>query len=321
MDKIAGIQIDLKYHMPNKRRLPGLLDTLKSYGVNTILLEYEDAFPFERYRFLRAADAFTPEELRDFLAKARGIGMRVMPLAQSLAHLEFALDHKELAALREAPDIPTQICPSNPAAVQFVLDLMDEMMAYHREDEFFHCGGDEAWALGYCPTCAPRLKSVGTRGMWLEHQRKIASFVAGRGKRPVFWDDIFWEDPASIKDANLPRGTTLMCWNYNITSLAGGAGDGKDIEFGGGGNALRQVEAYHAAGYDTIGCPCCNYGQIFPRHTISLENTRVWALKARRAGMLGVVNSSWSSFHIPWQTQTALFRRHGGARARSSGVP
>jgi hypothetical protein len=127
---IAGIQIDLKYHMYNKRYLNSLLDWLPEQGINTVLLEYEDKFPYRKYPFLKAEDAITPSELRAFLNKARSRRLKVIPLVQSLSHLEFAMRHPALSHLAEAMDAPTQICPSNPESVEFILDLYREVLEY-----------------------------------------------------------------------------------------------------------------------------------------------------------------------------------------------
>jgi Glycosyl hydrolase family 20, catalytic domain len=303
MNKINGIQLDFKYLMHNKEYLNKLPFELKKYGINTVLLEYEDKFPFRKYPFLQADDAFTEKELKNFLSTLRALNLRVIPLVQSLSHLEFALAHDELAHLREAVDIPTQICPSNAKSIEFILDLMKEVMEYHQEDELFHVGGDETWFLGTCPDCATSKERVGIINMWAEHQKPILDFVIKNGKRPIVWDDVFWKDFESIKNVDMPQETILMCWNYNITSLQNDASDSDDSEFGGSGQGLKQIEIYQNAGYECIGCPCCNYGQLFPRCSDSIGNTQAWAEKSKRGGMLGIINSSWAVFHTPFQAQ------------------
>ncbi len=41
-----GIHLDLKYAVPNKAYLRKWIETLPAWGIDTILIEYEDAFPF-----------------------------------------------------------------------------------------------------------------------------------------------------------------------------------------------------------------------------------------------------------------------------------
>ena len=296
---MIGIHLDLKYHMPNKAYLLQWVRELPESGIDTLLLEYEDKFPFAKYPFLRDPEAFTPDELAAFLAAARRAGLGVVPLVQSLSHLEFALGHDELAGLREGPDISTQICPSNDEAVAFVLDLIGEVTAYHEGDELIHCGGDEAWSLGACPRCADWVGRDGPVGVWAAHQRKVARFVADAGKRPIFWDDVFWPDPESVAGAGLPPETILMSWDYGV--LDADAARGK----------LARTAAYRRAGHEVIACPCLNYGQLFPRVSPSIANTRVWAEKVRDECLLGLINSSWACFHVPLQAQRMLLAATG----------
>ena len=304
--RITGIHLDLKYLMPNKAYLLEWVRRLPEWGLNAVLIEYEDMFPYEKYPFLCGKDAFTPDELREFLATARAAGVTCIPLVQSLSHLEFALSHEELAHLREAPDIPTQLCPSKEESVEFVRDLMAEVIEYHREDPYFHCGGDETWHLGTCEACADWMAGAGPIQMWADHQRKIIHPIRDAGKRPILWDDIFWKDFDAIEEAALPEEVILHAWNYNITSIESESGDPDDLEFGGAGRKLKQIEIYKRAGHDCLACPCLNYGQLIPRMAKSIANTRAWAQKIRATGMMGMLNSAWSCFHIPLQAMEIL---------------
>jgi len=297
-----GIHLDLKYHVPNKAYLREWVTRLPGYGINALLLEYEDTFPFETYPFLRAPDAFTPDELRAFLAAARGAGLTVVPLVQTYAHLEFALSHQELAPLREKPELHAKICARKPEAVAFVKTLLTEVLAYHREDPYFHLGGDEVWHTDWCPDCQARVDLVGPIQMWADHETPLIRFMLEQGKRPIVWDDIFWKDFEAVSRVGLPKETILHAWNYNITSLTPSKKEDGDLELGGAGGVLKQVEIYRKAGFDSVAAPCYNVGTIFPRHAFSMANTRVWAQKIRSGGMLGMFNTAWAVFHMPLQT-------------------
>jgi hypothetical protein len=294
---VSGIHLDLKYTMPNKQRLLRWLERLPGWGIDTVLVEYEDKFPYAAYPFLRHPEGFTVEELAVFLQTARKCGLQVIPLVPSLSHLEFALAHEELAALREAPDIPTMLCPSRPEAVRFVKTLCREVLDAHPDAEFFHLGGDEAWFLGTCPACAARAGRDGALRVWAEHERELMEFVLAHGKRPIVWDDALWQTPDAIGSLGLPSETVLHVWDYHVAGGKAGHG-GQDAELGAGGT-LGRVDVYRRAGFDCLAGPCCNIGQLFPRHTLSLRNAQAWARKARAAGMLGTINTAWAVFHIP----------------------
>ncbi len=299
---VVGIHMDMKYLMPRKSYLLDWVRRLPEWGVNAILLEYEDKFPFEKYPFLRSPEAWTPEELKAFLAAARGAGLTVIPLVQTLSHLEFALAHPQLARLREAVDIETQICPSKPEAVRFVHDLIDEVMAWHDSDPLFHIGADEAWFLGTCPDCAP--KTAGGKdkaALWLTHTRDICRYVIAQGKRPLVWDDSFWHNPALSSE--LPPEVILCAWHYHLTRRESCA---KTL--------LPCIEGYRKTGHETLLIPCCNWGIILPgRH--ALANTATLAEVARSEKTLGLVNSAWTCFHTVWQGYEPYVAATGAAMA------
>jgi hypothetical protein len=289
--QFVGVHLDLKYLMPRKQYLHRWLREIAVSGINTLLLEYEDKFPFQKHPFLCAEDAFTPEQLRSFLQAARDCGIHVIPLVQTLSHLEFALAHEELAHLREAPDILTQINPSNQQALEFVHGMIDEVLAYHEEDEYFHLGADETWFVGTHPDYADEVEAVGLPAYWAKHMRPFMEQVMKAGKRPLVWDDIFWKNPAIIQSLDLPQEMILVSWDYAIREM-----DASD-------DSLARVDTYQKAGFEVIGAPCLNWGVLNPMHDHVLENTAAWTQKAKQSEMAGLINTSWSVFHTPLATQ------------------
>jgi len=287
---IVGIHLDLKYLMPRKSYLLRWVREIAALGIDTLLLEYEDKFPFQKYSFLSVSEAFTASELRTFLDAARSAGLRVVPLVQTLSHLEFALAHEELARLREAPDIPTQICPLNTEAVRFVCELIDEVLAYHEQDEWFHLGADEAWFLGTCPRCSAALVKADRTGLWEQHVGALARKLLDAGKRPLVWDDIYWRESERTRRSALPRETVLVSWDYSCTSFDPGAPAGR-------------TGVYREAGFDVLGAPCHNWGVLVPMHDHCLRNTAAWAARVRHERLLGLLNTSWACFHTPLPTQ------------------
>lgn len=225
-ETIIGIHLDFKYLMPNKKYLLAWIRRLPEMGINTLWIEYEDKFPYRQYPFIQVRDGLTPDEVRALVDTAHEVGLRVIPTVQSLSHLEFALGRPELAHLREREDIPTQICPCNPAAITLLQNLIDDILSYHEADDWIHLGADEAWALGTCPKCAARAGDD-VLAFRLEHTRMICEYVRRKGKRPLISDDMFWGVPE--RSAELPKDVILGAWNYGAT------------RFDSTGNLARQV--------------------------------------------------------------------------------
>lgn len=308
---IVGVHLDLKYMISSKSYLLDWVRDLPGMGVNTLLIEYEDKFPYQKYPFLQATGAFTPRELKLFLSTARQAGLTVIPLIQTLSHLEFALGHPELAHLRETPDTPTQIDTSNPQAVAFVRDLIDEVLAYHQEDELFHLGADETWHLGHNERTAKVREELGLLGMWTQHTNQFINHVKAAGKRAIVWDDIFWSvKPEEIAGCTLDRDVMLHCWSY------GSGNNEKSL-----GNLSRRVSNYQQAGFATIAGPCLNWGVITPRHEHCLLNTHGWAITANNLKMEGMINTAWSCFHTLPNTENLQIAAMGQMMRDPSTIP
>lgn len=289
--EIRGVHLDLKYLMPRKQYLLRWLREIAELGIDTLLLEYEDKFPWQRYPFLQAERAWTPEELREFLNEARGAGLRVVPLVQTLSHLEFVLAHEEFTHLRELPEVHTQINPALPEAIALVEELIDEVLEFHAEDAWFHLGADEAWFMGANPATASQVKEMGEAAYWMRHTRHFIDRVIARGKRPLVWDDVLWRKLPRAAVPDFPKETILVAWDYAVR------------EWPNEENSLAQVDVFREAGFDVIGAPCLNWGVLHPMHDHVLENTAAWCAKSRQAGLLGIINTSWASFHTPLPTQ------------------
>jgi hypothetical protein len=284
---VIGVHLDLKYLMPTQASLIAWIHDLAHAGVNTLLLEYEDAFPFKTYPFLKRADAFTPENLHAFLHAARACGITIIPLVQTLSHLEFALAHQQLAHLREAPHIHTQIDTSNPNAAAFVKDLINDVLEYHAPDEILCLGADEAWHMGHNPRTKAALQELGTVRYWARHVSQFVDHARAKGKRAMVWDDAFWKDPATIVDSGLDKSVILASWDYASHDTP----DQVD-------KLVERVGHYTRAGHDVVGAPCFNWGVLAPRHDHCLKNTRAWVLASKQAGIQGVINTAWASFHV-----------------------
>jgi len=107
-----------------------LLPLLSSAGATGLLVEYEDFFPYDGLlRNLSSRSAWSPAEVTDLLEVAHSVGLQVIPLVQTLGHLEFALKLTEHVHLRENPELPDTLCPSAPAARDLVAEMIRQVRA------------------------------------------------------------------------------------------------------------------------------------------------------------------------------------------------
>lgn len=309
--QLRGVHADMKYFYQKPSALEQWLKGLSGLKLNCALFEYEDKFPFAKYPFLRDRDAMSPARLRKVLETARRYHITVIPLVQSLGHLEFALRHEELAHLREAPDIHTQACPTNPESLRFVCDLIDEVMAFHPDTPVFHIGGDETGFLGECPRCARAAKERGEIDLYLDHITRVLRHVIGHGKRPILWEDIVRVRPDAAR--RIPRETILAYWDYGQVrekhfereinpGLASFYRTGRRSAetWPDTLSIFEFFDFYRRKGFDVLAMPCLNYGTLAPSLPATWRNTSAFAEKASVCGGMGTINTQWACFKIPF---------------------
>jgi hypothetical protein len=309
--QIRGLHLDMKYLFQTPKAIEKWLQQLAAWKINTVLFEYEDKFPYERHRFLRHESAMTPARLRRLLKVARDHHIQVIPLIQTLGHLEYCLKHEQLAHLREMPDIHSQLNPLHPEAHRFVQEMIDEVMAYHPDAEYFHVGGDETWFLGANPQSKAELQRKGEIGLYLDHMVPVLEHVIAAGKRPILWDDILREHADQCD--RIPRETVLGYWEYSPVREEHAMREVPDAlkKYYKLDNKRPQLwpdtlsvfpffDYYRQKGFDVLAVPCCNYATLVPDAAHNIPNTLKFAEKANLCGGLGTLNSQWACFKTPF---------------------
>lgn len=214
MNLLTIAHVDLKGLQQRPQLLLERLEVFARYGYRAVLVEYEDVFPYRSECFSSLADeTWSPKFLREFLAKARACGLEVIPLQQTLGHLEYALRWDVLAAFRMPGSYPSTLHLGSPEAKTWLFGLLQEMIDSHPDSSHIHLGMDEARALHAYS------KSVGCDPLvlFLDYLDELCRFCEERGKTPVIWSDML-ED--HLRPDNLSRirefrdRVILACWDY-----------------------------------------------------------------------------------------------------------
>lgn len=314
---IRGVHLDLKGTPPTPRRLLELLDLFAHARFNCVLAEWEDTFPWSRYPELRSPTAYTPETICRFLARARELGIEVIPLVQCFGHSENVLSKPRFRHLREARNDYSEFCPSNPRSAQLVTDLAKDVLSLSDGSiRRFHLGGDEAWRMGTCPRCKAAISRHGKDSLYLGHVGPVLDYLNGLGIRPILWDDMMRHWPASGVHA-LAQRADLMAWSYG--------GDPVDAK-----SSLQEshLARFRKAGAAVWGASAYKGGEgafyDIPDLKERMNNNLGWAKLAREFGLTGVVATAWgryNTFMSPCETieasldslaLTALIMWNGG---------
>lgn len=83
----------------------------------------------------------TEKFLLSFLAADSGL--TIIPLVQTIGHMEFALKHEQWRGLREVEAYPSSICPSNSETMPLIRSMIKQIVAFHPNIQYLHIGADE----------------------------------------------------------------------------------------------------------------------------------------------------------------------------------
>lgn len=193
-----------------------LLESAAKHKLNTILMEFGDRFPFEgKHSVVASPSALSRTEVRQLVARAGELGITIIPLVQSLGHLNYVLKHDQYASVREEDEIRHQLCPLNDGSFQLWTELAEQVLDFFPECRVLHLGADETRQLGVCPNCAAEEANVGKAGLYVAHINKVCQWCADRNIAPIIWDDILCAHPGTIDD--LHEAAQIMYWDYWTT--------------------------------------------------------------------------------------------------------
>lgn len=193
-----------------------LVQAAASFKLNVLLVEYGSRFPFTSHPQLRDDLALTPEDIDRLNSTAAALGIEIIPLQQSIAHLEYALQHPHLAQLRERPEKSNLLCPLHPESLPLFKALAKDVIALHRNAKYFHLGADEARKIGACPRCSPVAQCDGVGALFGRYMGEATRWILDQGLRPIVWDDTLCAFPAAFE--HLPKETIIDYWDYIAVS-------------------------------------------------------------------------------------------------------
>ena len=304
---VRGYCVDLRVQVLTLSALEALARDLSAWGMNTLLIEYEGTYPYERHGTLSNRYAYDRRELRKLVALCDRLGLDVIPLQQSFGHVEYILRHERYAHLREEPSDVSQLCPLESRATRALLtDLLTDMASLH-PSEYIHIGGDETYLLGHCPRCAEFTRRHGKSRLYVDHMTMVCNIVTRLGRRPVLFADMVLRYPEAV--SQLPAGTILQDWNYGW-----GPSSASDV-------AALQDTGFEIWGMPSIRCaPDAYHGTRWEAH---LKNLRDYLPRSRSAGYTGMILSSWAysgECGYEWEGRARLLELHGfGRRYPTSG--
>lgn len=277
--KIRGFHLDLRIQVMTPQALKEFANELSDMEINTLVMEWEGTYPFKKHATISNRFSYTREEVKDFISYCEDLKIQVIPLQQSLGHVEYILRNPRYSNLKEDRKNISQLCPIEVSGNKALFtELFSDLAKMHNSD-YIHIGGDETHLLGHCQKCAKKVREHGKSKLFVDHMKMIAGIVMGLGKTPVMWADIILKYPEAASE--IPKETIFVDWNY-----------GWDIDHFGDISGL-QKKGFSFWGAPAIRCHPDNwYVTDWATH---FKNQKEFIPYARKAGYKGLIMTSWST--------------------------
>ena len=276
---VRGFHLDLRIQVMKIPALKALALQLNKAGINTLVMEYEASFPYEKHPLIANRYAYTKLEIIDFVNYCKTLSIDVIPLQQSFGHLEYVLKNNRYKEQREDQKDFSQICPSKENLNRiFFTELYTELAALH-PSKYIHIGGDETHLLGHDAPCKAKVAKTSVSKLYGDHIKMLCQIVIGMGKIPVLWADIALKYPDAIKD--LPKEAIFVDWNY-----------GWDLDKFGDHKKLMQ-SGFEIWGAVSLRSSPDNYNlTMWDKH---FNNIHDFLPAARNLNYKGMMMTSWST--------------------------
>ncbi|MHA1871802.1 MAG: DUF4838 domain-containing protein [Promethearchaeota archaeon] len=210
--RMRAFHLDLKSMMPTLDYLKRFIAFLVKYKFNTLVIEYEDKFPYKGY--LEAGVhrlAFKNDDFRELMDWASLNRIDVIPLIQVFGHLEHWLSKDEYKELIEFKN--NSLCPLNPKSEEFMNAMVDQICEAHPRAKYIHIGADEVYELGKCPKCSQFVKEHSMSELYIYFINKVVERVKKHNKIPIMWSDYLIKYPEAIQ--KLDKDVVVNYWSYS----------------------------------------------------------------------------------------------------------
>ena len=210
------VHLDFKGLPLTPHSLCARLQTLRDAGATALLLEWEDMLPFsDELADCASPHAYSVAEVAQVVQRAESLGLEVIPLVQTLGHLEFALKHERRAGLREDPHDFGTLCPASETAAALVESLLTQVLALHPNATRVHIGCDEPQLGTHALTkAAAQSDPDGLSGVLARHVTSTVGVARALGRTCLMWHDA----AAGMGERCLARlladRPQLVVWDY-----------------------------------------------------------------------------------------------------------
>ena len=212
--KFNGLMIDCSRLIEQHEHYFELLDFMAECGMNVLILHFTDDFgcavELPGFEELAMPNAFSTAETRALIAKARPLGIDIIPEIELFGHTRYLTDIPRYAHLGTAKEDGqlslNALNPFNPESLALAEKLIGAV-ALVFDSEYIHIGCDEV-GLG---DLAER-RGVASDAAWADYVNQLIGIVHGIGKTPMIWADHLATSDFILNA--LRHDVVLLDWRY-----------------------------------------------------------------------------------------------------------
>ena len=273
---MRGISDDLaRGQISTMDNFKAIIRFLAAHKMNTYMPYLEDLLACKSFPVIgEHRGRLTPEDFQELQAYAERHYVQIIPIFQTLGHMENILLHNEFIHLAEYPGAASLNVNSDSSYV-FLKKYLDEAAPVFRAP-YFHIGGDESYDVGRWAS-RDRVQKNGLGRVHLDHYQKILQLLTPHHKTAILYGDMLLRHPDILAD--LPKEVVVMDWNYDAK------------------RTFPSLRVWAKAGQPFIVSPGIhNWRRIFPEYQTACKNIERFTLQGRRAGARGMIVAQWNDF-------------------------
>lgn len=255
-----------------------IIRELAYYKRNLYQPYIEDMFEFDRDPEIGGSRGhITKAEMAQMVEEARRNHIVLTPVFETLGHQDRLLElpqNRQFAELQEPEAKLWSFAPTNPAAVEFVKELVDEL-AQATPGPFFHIGGDESWDVGK-GVSKDEVEKIGVGRVHARYFSELNRHIKQKHMRRVMlYSDMLLNHPDSLHE--LDKDAIIVDWHYMPAEDYPSVRKLKDAGF-------IQIMVSPAI---------WSWSTFYPAYDIGLANVADFSNVARREQAMGSITSSW----------------------------
>ena len=252
---VRGFMLDVsRDRVPRMDSLLDFAELLASLKINHLQLYTEHTFAYDGHEQVwRGWSPFTPDEIRRLDEHCASLGIELAANQNCFGHLahwlrlpryrplaEITRDDQTWRFMHFDRSGPFSLCPTEPACVDFVRDLLDQLTPCFRSS-LVNIGCDETYDVGQGRSRA-QVDRLGKQRVCLDFVRRIVDVAHAFGHRPMMWADLLVDDPALAR--TIPDDVIALPWGYEPDAEFerwGRSLEGREVWFSPGTSSWRSI--------------------------------------------------------------------------------